>query len=184
MKVVTTKTKTDFPVSLNEAKNHLRLDADFVDDDGYINSIIKGATREAENYIGKDIALTSCVQKLYGINTDTFRIWEGFLNSVTSVLDVNGGSQTIGVTKTFENSFEIQLTSSTSTTTDFDFITINYVTGFAQENVPEEIKQAILIKVANMYDLNREDATPRYLADQRNSTASNNLLNAHKQILF
>lgn len=55
------KTKTTYPVSLLEAKIHLRVDIDFEEDDGYIEGLIKASTHACENYIGKDIALTTNV---------------------------------------------------------------------------------------------------------------------------
>lgn len=56
-----TKTKVSFPVSLDEAKRHLRVDETFEIDDDFIQGLIFAATLRAEQYIGKDIALTNNV---------------------------------------------------------------------------------------------------------------------------
>ena len=176
------KTKTEYPISLSEAKVHLRVDVDYNNDDGYIQSLIKASVREAENYIGKDIALTTNAASIFDFTGDTLTLDEGNLSSVTNVITDVSTLATINVTKTFYNKFQILFPSTITSTTEYTPLTVNYVTGFTADNCPTEIKQAILIKVANMYDVNREDATPSYLNVK--DSASNSLLNSHKIILY
>ena len=177
-----TKTKSKYPVKVSDAKTHLRLDEDDIDDDSYLKSVIKAATRQAENYIGKDIALTSSVAKFWGFSGDTIRLDEGNLISIDSVISDTSTALTVGTTRKHDGYAEILLTTSVTYSTDYTPLTVNYTTGYATtSDVPEDIKQSILIKIANSYDVNREDDTPSFL---RNSYASNNLLDSYKQIIW
>jgi len=175
------KTKTYFPLSLDEAKRHLRVDVDYNEDDDYINDLIYAATREAENYIGKDIALTSNVANIFKFSGDDIRINEGNCLQVNEVISDSSTLIVPAVTKIFYNYFEVELSSYINYTNEYVPLQVKFDTGYDAGDCPQDIKQAILIKIANMYDVNREDSSPAYLKD---SYASNNLLNSYKQILF
>lgn len=178
----TAKTKTIYPVTLYEAKLHLRVDDDFTNDDGYIEGLIKAATQQAENYIGNDIAYTSNVTSYYDWSGDTVRVDEGNLIDVQYVISDTSVAQTISAIKSYYNYFEVLLSESVSSTTDYTPLKIEYTTGYDENECPEVIKQAILVKIANMYDVDREDATPKFL--NTNTSASNMMLDAYKHIDF
>jgi len=175
------KTKTIYPVTLAEAKRHLRIDADYDDENDYIRSVIKAATLEAENYIGKDIAYTSNVASLFDFSGDTITLREGNVIEVTEVITDTSVSASIGVARIYDNYTKILLTETINSTTDYTPMQVKYTSGYGEDDCPLEIQQAILIKIANMFDVNREDATPGYMKE---GFASNNLLNPHKIILW
>jgi hypothetical protein len=53
------KNKTFNFIELSEVKSHLRINQSFLNDDQYLNLLIKSATRIAEDFIADDIALTN-----------------------------------------------------------------------------------------------------------------------------
>lgn len=175
------KTKTIYPVSIMDAKLHLRVDMDYTNDDGYILNIIKAATREAENYIGKDIAYTTTIASLHDFYGDYIRVNEGNFKSALEFISDTSANIQISGTRAYHNYFEVFLGTQVSSTTKYTPAKLTYITGYTDETCPDEIKQAILIKVGNMYDVDRQDDTPTYLKDGR---ASDNLLNSHKIILY
>ena len=80
------KTKLTYPVTLDEAKRHLRVDERFELDDDYISRLVFAATKKAEEYIGKDISLTSNVLTIDNFCSDTLFYDEGNFYSLTSVV--------------------------------------------------------------------------------------------------
>ena len=79
------KVKTYNSVYLDEAKRHLRIEADWEQDDEYITNLISAATQLCENYIGKDIALTTNTLKLWDYAGQYLTIDEGNFISVDSI---------------------------------------------------------------------------------------------------
>lgn len=149
-----TKTKLYFPVSLYEAKRHLRVDESFNDDDDYINGLIETATALAENYTNKDIAKTENELFLYDYSGDYINILEGNFLSLISITDSNDAS--IGsVDKEIinQNGVEFYLTSSIAS----DPVKVKFYTGFDEDKCPKLIKQGILTKVADFYDTARSN---------------------------
>jgi uncharacterized phiE125 gp8 family phage protein len=59
------------PVSVAEAKNHLRIDSDFTDDDLYIQSLITAARHYVENHVDRTLLRTQLQMKL-----DYFPVWD------------------------------------------------------------------------------------------------------------
>jgi len=142
------KTKTYYPLSLSEAKRHLRIEEDYNEDDDYISNLIIAATAKAEQYIGKDIATTSNVVTIYDFNSSYIEITGGFFIAG----DPSLSSGTIDYKVEKYNSLNIYLTEGISA----DPLTITYSTGFAQGECPILISQAILIKIADLYDTDRQ----------------------------
>ncbi len=145
------KTKTTYPVSLDEAKKHLRLDDDFTDDDSEITSLIETATRIAEDYIGKDIAETTNELKLFDFLSDFLEVNESNLIELTSVKDKAGASYTWKRIYKYDNHFEVDLTDTINT----DELTVTFKTGYASGTCPAPIKQAIKMKIWDLYDIDR-----------------------------
>lgn len=144
-----TKTKLIYPVTLCEAKRHLRLENDFRDDDDYVEDLIKAATTLAENYINKDIAKTSNVLRINDFYSDSIKIYEGNFLSLTSTLDASSNAiGTVYQTSKHYDHFSIEWTSYL----DSDPIYINFNTGYEEDECPELIKSAILIRVGDLYD--------------------------------
>jgi uncharacterized phiE125 gp8 family phage protein len=59
------------PVSVAEAKQHLRIDSDFTDDDLYVASLITAARHYVENYVDRTLLRTQLRMKL-----DYFPAWD------------------------------------------------------------------------------------------------------------
>ena len=147
-----TKTKSDYPVDVATAKKHIRLDTDFTDDDSYIGTLITVATRLAENTVGFDIAYTTNVYKKYDYSGDVITINEGNINLDASILvqDENDSYYSINQSENFFHYFTLELSSSITA----DHLTVTFQTGY-DGDCPEDIKQAILIKTADLYDQER-----------------------------
>lgn len=173
-----TKVKVTYPLTLNIIKRHLRLDNDFVDDDDYIVELIKSATQLAENYIGKDIAYTKNVLRLDDFSDSSIQIMEGNFVSVDSV--VNYASAPVGTIHSTSKHYDFFTIEWEGTITS-DPLTITYYTGFANGDTPELIKQAILIKIADLYDNSRTSLIYSGLTD---SKVFENILNGYQAIRF
>jgi uncharacterized phiE125 gp8 family phage protein len=59
------------PVSIADAKQHLRIDADFTDDDLYIQSLITASRYWAENYVDRTFLRTQLQMRM-----DFFPFWD------------------------------------------------------------------------------------------------------------
>jgi uncharacterized phiE125 gp8 family phage protein len=151
------KSKSIYPVTLDEVKRHLRVDSDYFEDDAYLeNAVIRSATRFCENFIDKDIAYTSNRYTLYDFYDSYLSIDEGNLISVSDV-SINGTLYNDYDLKTYSDSFSLS----------WDYyiggadntITIDFITGYENGECPEEIKQAVLIKCGDLYDVERSSYT-------------------------
>lgn len=173
-----TKTKLIYPLSLTEVKRHLRMDMNFNDDDDYLDGLIEAATTMAENYIEKNIAYTLVSLRIDSFNDDWIRINDGNFISVLSVLDENDASiGTIEQTSKHDDFFQIQWENAISA----DPLTINYYAGYADNETPALIKQAILIKIADLYDSQRADLHWGGLTDNK---VFETILNYYKATRF
>lgn len=159
-----TKTKVIYPLSLCKVKQHLRIDNDFHDDDDYLETLIKVATTIAENHIEKDIAKTLTELRIEDFSGDCMKIYDGNFLNVVSVSDNElSAIGTIDKTTKKENYFKIEWASNI----DSDPLYINYYTGFNEDETPELIQHAILIKIADLYDSQRADVQWSGLTNQR-----------------
>jgi len=170
------KTKTYYPVSLDEAKRHLRVDDDFDKDDDYIRNLIYAATQKCEEYIGKDIALTSNIVKIPDFVGSDFYVEEGHLISVDYVKQSDASTLVaIDHYETYYNRVYVELSSSA----DQDPLYVYYTTGFAAGNCPALIKQAVLVKIGDLYDVERQS-----YSDHKENYAYQRLLDSFKIILY
>ena len=182
--MVITKNKTVWPVTLAEVKDHLNIDSDFTADDGKLTGMIRAATEWAEGYIDKDIALTTCTAQFYN-NYNHMRIKEGNMRSVTSVTDTVDNvlidSARYTVRKNY-NSFEIDFDEGgDSNRFTVEEPLIVYVTGYTREDCPPSIKQAIMIRVGDLYDIERNNYAQGAI---KNIQASERLLNQYVKLEF
>ena len=166
----------NYPVTVAEAKRHCHVDKDWVDEDDYIDQLIKACTKEAEAFLGKDVAYTLNEVKIYDFTSSSVEIWEGNYNSLDSiVLDTS-----VAITPTYIFPYYNYVL--------FDFdgvhytadpLTVKFYTGWTQPNCPENIKLAILLRVKDYFDVHRSSevsyqindtkAFERLLAPYRNS---------------
>ena len=170
-----TKRKLVQPVTYEEGYTHLRLD--FGDDDGLVNRLIRTATNLAENYIEKDIAKTECTLTVEDFYSDTIRIDEGnFLSAISVYAD---GEEVLDsyVVRVYHNYFTVTFT----TPIMANDLVVKFYTGFDEDEAPEDIKAAILIKLAELYDIDRSG----YVMNNYKATgAFETILNYHKPIRF
>jgi uncharacterized phiE125 gp8 family phage protein len=156
------------PVSLAEAKAHLRLDDSA--DDGLLAGYILAARRYAEGYIrGAIITQTWDAKYDHGwpirwvrdYCKDRIELPLRPVQSVTSVsyVDENGATQTLAtnlytthldrpvpcIDKAYNQSWP-------AVRDVTDAITVRFVAGYLPEKVPDEIRTAILLHVESLYD--------------------------------
>jgi hypothetical protein len=170
------KTKSYYPVSLDEAKRHLRVDDDWDKDDDYIRNLIQAATQKCEEYIGKDIALTANITKVHDFVGCDLYLEEGNFISLDSVRQ-SDASTLIAVdhTETYYNRVYIELSSHA----DQDPLYLYYTTGFAAGQCPALIKQAVLVKIGDLYDVERQS-----YSDHKENYAYQRLLDSFKIVLY
>lgn len=175
---------TSEPVTLTEAKNHLRMDGLTVDDD-LINSLITAARQYAEMYCNRGF-VTQTITQVYNRfppSGEVLRLSVSPVQSLSNVTytDENGVSQTWSssnyVLDTFTEPCEISEANNVSYPSTIDqrnAVTAVYVGGYGLAAVvPNPIKQAILLMVGHFY-LNREDT----VSEKR--TAAERLLNMYR----
>lgn len=179
----TAKTKKAWPVTLSEVKSHLRIDPDIFEDDAYLESIvIPSATGYCENFIGKDIALTSNVYTIYDFSGSDLRIDAGNLKSVDYVITDSSSLITGYETRKNRDYFILEF----SSTVTSDPLTVQFTTGYAEGECPVELKKTILIKCGDDYDVERSS----YTLSTYKKTESNGIglverrLMAHKVIMW
>jgi len=148
-----------YPVSLTEAKSHLKVDT--TADDTYITSIIKAATQLSEEYTNRFFIDTVIDQTC----SDFAQLQTLFKSKVSAVAhvkyyDSDNSLQTLSATVydtqlNYEPS-QIQLANNQnfpSITKRNDAVVARYTVGYgsAASDVPEIIKQAILLTIGNFY---------------------------------
>lgn len=156
------KTRNTYHTELEDAKKHLRLDSDFTDDNEYVNGLIETATMLAENYIEKCVASTTCVMTLNEFSGGVIKVPEGNFQSVTTV-EGDSVEATVDFIRIYDDHFEIVLTENISV----DELVVTYEAGYAAGACPKPIQQAIMIKIADLYDVTRSSFT---LGMQNNQT--------------
>jgi len=147
-----------YPVSLTEAKSHLKVDT--TADDTYITSIIKAATQLSEEYTNRFFIDTVIEQTC----SDFAQLQTLFKSKVSAVAhvkyyDSDNSLQTLSSTiydtqLQYEPS-QIQLADDKSfpeITKRNDAVVARYTVGYGTaSDVPEIIKQAILLTIGNFY---------------------------------
>ena len=141
-------------ISLQEAKNYLRIDTDFTEDDLSIQSMLKSAIRYVENFT-QHYFFAKDVQKI--IIEGKVRVYDFPLNSLVSP------------TENVESKIYPTWTEYTITDSSLTHITVNV--GYqASADVPEELKQVVLF-LLDMYYYGKEGKSgslPQYHVDTLN----------------
>ena len=151
------------PVSLAEAKTHLRLDSSFTADDDYITTLINVATSAAENYTNLAIMEQSWYLDIDAF-PDYFNLLKGTLrvltiNSIT-YSDENNASQTLASSNYFADGSikpaRIYFAPDATIPSTYDkpnAVNVDFTLGFtAASQVPAPIKQAVLLMVGTYYE--------------------------------
>lgn len=152
------------PVTLTEAKAHLRVDG--TDDDTYITTLIKVARQLCEAYSGLSFITQEREIKLDRFPCGrTIELPQGPVQSIDDFvyLDADGNSQPL----TVDTDYLVDLSGGRVQYVDswpytdgqFNAVTITYTAGYANDEhdpVPEVIKQAMLMQIGSLYE-NRQD---------------------------
>ena len=149
-----------FPVSLTEAKAHLKVDT--TADDTYIESLIKAATQLSEEYTNR-FFINTVIDQTCSSFKELETLFKSKVNDVQYVkyYDSDNSLQTLSATVydkmlSYEPS-QIQLAdgqSFPSITKRNDAVIARYTVGYGSSasDVPEIIKQAILLTIGNFYE--------------------------------
>lgn len=156
---------THFPVTLGEAKAHLRVEEGDADEDRLILGLIKAATRQAEIETGdRQIVTATWDWTLDRFPAGrVFRVPKPPLQSVTSItyLDTNGDSQTLAASDYDVDTASLvgrivedpDATWPATGTGQIDAVTVRFVAGYGDANtdVPELIRLGVMNLVAHWF---------------------------------
>lgn len=163
------------PVYLDEAKSHLRVEADVTDDDILIDAMIVAARRHCESFLGRAL-----ITQTWDLYLDAFPDC-GYIElplpplaSVTTVKykDSDGTLQTWDaanyIVDTVSEPGRICLANSISWPTTYDevqAVQIRFVCGYGTASaVPQNIKHAILLKLTDLFE-NRGDSERSFVTN-------------------
>jgi uncharacterized phiE125 gp8 family phage protein len=148
-----------YPISLSEAKSHLKVDTNA--DDTYIESIIKAATQLSEEYTNR-FFIDTVIEQYASSFEELETLFKSKVSAVAHVkyYDSDNSLQTLSASVydaqlNYEPS-QIQLVDGQSfpdITKRNDAVLVRYTVGYgsAASDVPEIIKQAILLTIGNFY---------------------------------
>jgi hypothetical protein len=172
------KVKNSYPVNLEEAKRHLRLDIDFDKDDDYIRSLIEAATEKCEEYIGKDLSYTENTLTVFSFIGSGLMIPEGNFHSFISAVTDASVAVPIESTEIGYNRVYVKFSNDSVSS---DPLIVKYKTGYEPGTTPSLIKQAVLVKVGDLYDNERSSYSS---GNAKNDNAFERLLDSYKIILY
>lgn len=175
------------PVSLVEAKAHLRID--HTEEDARISGLIAAAREYIERQTQKALATRD-----YRLTLDAFpsssdiRLDRGPVLSITAVLydDADGIEQTLDPTNYVlddvnDPGWVIPVADGWPTTISaINAVRIEYVAGWAAGTFPEDLKQGILLLVGHWYN-NREAATGDTMSEPPHSV--HRIIHNHRAFL-
>jgi len=154
------------PVTLAEAKIHLRVDNN--DEDTYITNLIIGARQMVETHTNRALVDTTFVYKIdtfppSGLIDSRILLPRSPLDSVSSVtyLDTNGDSQTLATsvyevdTSSLPGRIRLKFDQSwPNTRLHPEVITITFIAGYgAASAVPDSLKSAVYLLLAHYFEL-------------------------------
>jgi uncharacterized phiE125 gp8 family phage protein len=159
MRVHVVTPPTSEPITLAEAKSHLRLEG--AEDDAYVAALIKAARRHVEETCWRGLVTQTREAVLEGFPYGPLELSGGNLGAVLSVayVDAAGAQQTLRSDTYSADSVSapgrLLLAygqSWPSTRCQWDAVRVRYTVGWAVDAVPEDIKQSLLLLVAQMYE--------------------------------
>lgn len=175
--------ETQIPVSLQDAKLHMRVLIDT--DDFLITALISAATGMAEDFTHRKLITQTIIEYFRGWPPSTFELKFGNLQSVTTLkyTDFEESQSTFDASKYLVDTTRSDLvgrvllgfneTWPSDTLSAKSPIEITYVCGYGATgaHVPARIRHAIMIMVADMYE-NRESIVIGTITSQRDSVQS------------
>ena len=145
----------DEPVTLSEAKDHLRVDGS--DHDSQVTAVITAARERAERYLGRALVTQTLELRLDAFPA-AIDLPRPPVQSVASIkyIDSDGDEQTLDSAdyKVDAEGARIIPTDDWPHTLDtVNAVTVEYTAGYGDpEDVPEAIKQGILVHAERMFD--------------------------------
>ncbi len=175
MSLIVSSAPSTEPVTLAEAKFHIRVDHDELDD--LINELITSAREAAETFTNRTFVDTTFIYKINGfppsgLVDSHILLPRSPLDSVSSVayLDINGSSQTLATsvyevdTSSIPGRVRLKIDKVwPSTQLHPEVVTITFIAGYgAASVVPSAIKVAVKMLVSDLYEHPewRLDASP------------------------
>lgn len=154
MKTLITVPSTELVVSINLAKQHLRLDTDDGTDDDLIKHLIEVATERAEHQLGR--SLLTKTYKTIAQNLGSINLIPNLIN-LLSVEATDESGVTIVLT---DSDYYLRESNLVPKLLPKEFIektiAVTYTAGYGTtDNIPKAIKQWILVDLATLYE-NRE----------------------------
>lgn len=152
------------PFTLAEVKNFLQID-DFEDDDGLITALIEAVRTDTEEYLNKCLIQTT-IQEYYSVFDAKMFLSLNPVLSIDEIIytDQNGTSQTLATYQSdlisepafFASAVNASFPAVQSNTVNP--IRVTYKSGFGTtaDDIPKNIKQAMLLMIRDNYD-NREN---------------------------
>lgn len=182
-----TTAATEAVISTAEAKAWLRVEHS--DEDALIASIVAACTATAQNYLSQAFTTQTITEKfnswLDSPDLQVLNLTVHPVQSVTSIqyVDSDGVTQTLDSSQYILNNFKKRATihpahdvTFPTVQTVINPITVTYVAGYGGASaVPEDIKMAVRLMVADMYE-NRTDSVKqlpsasKYILDRINYT--------------
>lgn len=170
------------PVTRDEVGSHLKLDSDQISaDSDLIDRLIKGATNWAENFLNRQL-ITATYVNYFNEFIEPLQLWNPPVQSIVHIKYLDGD----GVEQTMDSSdyvldarvapAEISLANDktwpSTLLNEVNVVWCEFKAGYGDnpDNVPENIRDAILMKVTQMYD----NRTPG--VEEKVSVAENLLL--------
>ena len=166
------KEKEGSVVVLEAAKDQLNVDTDFHEDDSHILFLIEAATGTAEDYTGIDISLTSNTLEYIDFNGSSILIKEAPFNEMISV-EADGVPITDYEVEVRRTDFTIHFDDSITC----DKLIIKFYTGYYIDTAPYQVVSAILVKINDLYDIQRTTYTIG--ANYKNNEAFERLLSGN-----
>lgn len=150
------------PISLSEAKKHLRVDGD--EENGLITILIQSAREMVEKFTNRSLITQTRIARLDSFPCDRFiLIPAGPLQSITSIVYSNEIDQNITMSTSdyrvdiYSNVPRVEVVNYWPSTYDkINAVVITYVSGYgAASSVPAALKSAMLLILGHLYE-NRE----------------------------
>lgn len=164
--IITEKDDQPVFISLEEAKDHLKIDAGYEDD--IISNMIPAAVMSAENYMGISLLQKDVVITMSGFPSSLPIDFGPVLRGefVVSYYDVNGDEKILSVgAYTIQRSFGKKPKFILDNAIDLpevsdrkDAVSFVYVAGMVKESLPTPIRSAMLLEISDLYEYRTDRA--------------------------
>jgi uncharacterized phiE125 gp8 family phage protein len=160
------------PVTLAEAKAHLRLEGD--EDDAYVTALIQAARQHVEEVCWRGVVAQTREVVLDAFPCgDAVALPGGNLGAISSVVyvDADGEEQTLGAGVYEADAVSVpgRLLLSYNETwpgtrSQWNAVRVRYTVGWAVADVPAPVKHAVLLLVAHLYEQRTPEITGTIVA--------------------